>query len=378
MNVFHVVESLDRGGLERVVIDLGLAQRAAGYDVVVCCLFEVGQLAQELIDGGVPVSCAFKGTGFDLRAVTRLNRMIKQANASVVHTHNAMSNYYGALAVLPRPGLRLINSRHGMGAISGDRRKERLYRISLLRTSAVAVVCAAARDHFASNGLVPWHKLRVIRNGIRLDNFDSCDPIRRKKARMDLEIADDAYVIGTVGRLNWAKDQAMLIDSFAQMHPRQPGDKLVIVGGGELREHLEARIRSLALQESVLLLGDRNDVADILPAFDVFAATSVTEGHSIALLEAAATGIPVVASNVGGNAEIVQHRETGLLVEERSALHFARVLGELGQTPETRRQMGQRAHAWARTNAGLMQSVKAYERLYRSDTVALSTQDSNA
>jgi len=230
MNVLHLVESLDRGGLERVVIDLALAQRAAGYQVGVSCLFHEGQLATELHHAGVIVSCVGKRPGLDIRAVRRLSAVIHSSGANVLHTHNATANYYGALAAMTHPRLRLVNSRHGMGSASKDAFKEKLYRLSLMRTAAVAVVCNRAAEHFAEQGIVPRSLMRVVYNGIRLDRFAPLSSEARGAVRARFAIGDDARVIGSVGRLNWAKDQSMLIKSFARMRSRRSNDRLVIVG----------------------------------------------------------------------------------------------------------------------------------------------------
>ena len=171
MNVLHLVESLERGGLERVVVDLALAQKAAGHEVAVCCLFRKGQLAQELTTNGVDVSCADKRPGLDTQAIRRVYREIRRTNAAVLHSHNAVANYYGALAALLRPGVRLVNTRHGMGSAQAGSAKERLFRMSLLRTAAVAMVCERAKDHFIASGMVPRRLAHVVLNGIRVEKF---------------------------------------------------------------------------------------------------------------------------------------------------------------------------------------------------------------
>jgi len=253
-----------------------------------------------------------------------------------------------------------------MGTVRAASVKERLYRISLLRTFAVAAVCTAAARHFAYHGIVPRKMLGVVHNGIPLDRFPVRDTHTAAAARSTLGIDSEAIVIGTVGRLNWAKDQAMLIEAFSKMHARTPHARLVIVGDGELRDSLTQQIDDAGLNGAVLLLGDRNDVSRILPAFDIFTVTSVTEGYSIALLEAAAVGLPIVASDVGGNREIVRDGGTGLLVRERTADGFAVALDRLARDPDLRLSLASGAYAWAKSEAGLHAMVENYDRFYRS------------
>ena len=368
MRILHVVESLDRGGLERVVVDLAVAQKAAGHEVAVLCLFRLGGLAAELGSAGIQVCTADKRPGFDFRAVMHLRSEIKRTSAEVLHSHNAVANYYSAIATLFHPELRLVNTRHGMGTAKVDRSRERLYRLSLCRTAAVAAVCSPAVDHFVEHRIAPRRKLHVVHNGIRLDKFSMIDRDEARSLRRRLEISENAFVAGTVGRLNWAKDQAMLIASFASMPGRSGDDRLIIVGEGELRAPLEMQIRDLGLQDSVLLLGDRNDVAALLAVFDVFVATSITEGYSIALLEAAAAGVPVIAADVGGNTEIVQDGTTGIVVRERTVECFVQALSALAVAPARREQMGHNARAWAAQHGSLARTVLDYEHLYSSVT----------
>jgi len=373
MNILHVVESLERGGLERFVVDLATAQRKTGHNVAVCCLFSTGRLEGELSAAGIPVSCARKRSGFDVTAVRFLWQELRLHEVEVMHSHNAVANYYSAMAALLAPRVRLVNSRHGMGAVDTRSRKERLYRASLVRTAAVAVVCKTAADHFAVHQVAPDSLMQIVHNGIRLDRFARRNVPAVMAARATLAIPPDAFVIGTVGRLNWAKDHAMLIDAFSRMRERQARDRLVIVGDGELRESLLSQIATTGLDDAVKLAGDRSDVAEILHAFDVFAMTSVTEGYSIALLEAAAAGLPAVVSAVGGNAEIVQHGSTGLVVEMRTVEAFCTAFDRLAADVDGRRRMGESARAWAEEHGDLDSVVERYDALYAGRAVMPAT-----
>lgn len=368
MSILHVVESLERGGLERVVVDLATEQKALGRDVAVCCLFRRGILADELEALGIAVYVIGKSKGFDLGAVMRLRKLMRKLGADIIHTHNAVANYYSALACLFNTRLRLVNTRHGMGETNANGKKEKLYRISLMRTSAVVAVCAHAANRFFSNDLVPERLLNVVHNGIRVEKFAEVGPESRERIRSSLGISRDALVVGTVGRLNWAKDHAMLVESFAALE-RSRSDRLVIVGGGELRDKLDAHVARLGLEEQVMFLGDRSDIPELLAAFDIFALTSVTEGYSIALLEAAAAGLAMVVSDVGGNSEIVHHELTGLLVEPRTVDAFASVLRLLATDSNARLRLGHGAAQWAQRNASLGSMVRAYDFAYKGQAL---------
>lgn len=362
MRILHVVESLERGGLERVVISLAVAQRAAGHEVELNCLFKEGLLAGELRAAGVPVRCAGKRSGVDLPALRRLRAHAAKMNAEMVHSHNAVSNYYAAAALLGT-GRSLVNTRHGMGA-GAAARKEQLYRLSLRRTSAVAAVCEAARRSFIADRLAPASKLHVVRNGIELSVFPRDHSRVAARGLLGLDAA--AFVVGTVGRLNPAKNHARLVDAFARLHGADPASRLVIVGGGALQAALAGQVAALGLESAVLLAGDRGDVPALLPAFDVFALSSDTEGYSVALLEAGASSLPCVVSEVGGNAEIVQDGLTGIVVRDPTPAAFAEAFARLATDAQLRQAMASAARRWVEEQGSVAAMARAYDNFYEA------------
>lgn len=364
MRVLHLVETLDRGGLERIVVDLARAQKEAGHDVAVCCLFWAGVLAPELQAAGIDVISAAKRKGPDVRAVWRIRRALVEHRADVLHTHNYVANYYGALAVPIGAPARLVNTRHGAAFVRRQRRRERLFRVSLLRTEVVTVACESTRDYVIANRIVPRRLTRLVRSGIRVDAFVHGSAEARTAARERLSVPADAFVVGTVGRLVDDKDHALLVDAYARLTARRPHARLVVIGDGERRGALATQIARLGLETAVLLTGDRGDVPALLPAFDVFAATSRNEGYSIALLEAAAAGLPAVASDVGGNREIVQDGSTGLVVTDRTPEVFARAFESLAAAPEVRARMGAQARRWVEQHGSLPAMARRYEAAY--------------
>jgi glycosyltransferase involved in cell wall biosynthesis len=357
-----VVESLERGGLERVVVTLARQQATARHDVKVACLFTEGVLAPELRAAGIRVTCLRKRPGIDLRAIRALRALYRAEKAEIVHSHNAVANYYAAAAAVGS-SVRLINTRHGMGALASGR-KERLFKLSVARTAAVIAVCQAARQMFAANGLAPDAKLQVVLNGIDLQGSVP-GPAEALHARRALNLGAADFVIGTVGRLNGAKNHMRLLDAFAIVSRNRPESRLVIIGGGELRADLERHAAHLNLgTAAVLFTGDRNDARALLPAFDLFAMTSDTEGYSLALLEAGAAGLPCVVSNVGGNAEIVQQGVTGQVVASNDPAAFAADFEMLARDTELRRRMGRQAREWVERHGSVAAMAADYERLY--------------
>jgi glycosyltransferase involved in cell wall biosynthesis len=360
--VTHFVENLDRGGLERTVIDLVRTQLARGQRCQVVCLFERGALAGELDALGVPVLACGKRRGADLRALARARHNVVAHGSTILHTHNAAAHYHAVLATLGL-GLRTINTRHGMGALDATSRRERLYRLSLRRTAVVATVCEAARREL-ERGWRHATQLVAVPNGIDVGRFAPRDEAARERLVATLGLPPSTRVVGTVGRLNRVKDHAGLLQAFARLQGDVPDAVLVVAGDGELRAELAALAATPALAGRVHLLGDRSDVADLLRAFDLFVMSSRSEGYSIALLEACASALPIVATDVGGNAEIVHAGENGLLLPPGDPVALADALRMLLADPLRARAMGQAGLEWVGREGSLAAMAARYEQLY--------------
>lgn len=367
LDIAHVVENLERGGLERMVIDLVMTQRAAGHRCRVACLFEPGALAPELTAAGVEVYACEKRSGADFGAVRRLRAWLREAPGAVLHTHNANAHYHAVLAALGLPLARVVNTRHGMGAARPRSRREWLYRRTMSRTDSVAAVCEAARQRFAAQGVRPRSQLMSVPNGIRVERFSPADAQTRAALRSILGFAPDTRVIGTVGRLNPIKDQSLLLRAFARLHAESADTALVLVGDGPLRASLETEASRLELGGAVCFLGDRNDVRRLLPGFDLFVLSSQSEGYSMALLEACASGLPIVATDVGGNREIVADGRNGRIVPAERVEALVAAMREVLGEPTLAVRMGEAGREWALREASIETMARRYESLYRGD-----------
>jgi len=364
VEIVHVVENLDRGGLERTVVDLIASQRDAGHECRVICLFKLGLLARELLANGVRVDACGKRPGLDLRALRRARALIRQSPDAVIHTHNAMAHYYAVLASVGLPVKCRINTRHGMGGRIRSGRQEWLYRQSLRGTDYAVAVCEAARQRFAADGMRPRRALLSVPNGIRLERFRPADDVARQSLVAELGLPTGSRIIGTVGRLQPVKDHALLLRAFAKVRVQVPEAALVIVGDGPLRAALEAQAEQAGLSDAVRFMGDRHDVPRLLTGMEVFALTSTSEGYSVALLEACASSLPIVATDVGGNREIVRHGVNGRLVPSGDAAAIATALIALLRGGEHAAAMGRAGYAWAQAEASFRTMAERYHGLY--------------
>lgn len=368
MRITHAVETLNRGGLERVVIDLALAQAATGHDCQVVCLFEAGTLAPELTAHGVRVLACDKRDGPDARALWRLRRALVAQRPDVLHSHNDTPHYYAAVAALGLGLRRVVNTRHGMGARSPASRRERLFRHSMRLADVSVAVSEAAGRRLVDAGLVPARKIHVLPNGIHPGPFRPRDPQLRQQLATSLGLPPETRLIGFVGRLNWAKDLNTMVAAFARLRAQRNDVALVLVGEGEERSTIEAALGDAGVADRVFLLGDRNDVPSLLPAFSIFAMSSVSEGYSIALLEACASALPIVATRVGGNGEIVADGVNGLVVPPADPGALAAALARLLKDPDLADRMGRAGRAWLLENATFQVMASRYLDLYASGT----------
>lgn len=364
LTILHVVDSLEFGGLERVVTDLAIAQKECGHKVIVFSISPTTGLLPELLAADIPVVLGGKSSSIDFGVLGKLRRTAVGLSVNIVHAHNFVPNYYAAVALIGvRSGPPLVGTCHDMGNRLSNRKLRWMYRLSLLRTARVAMVGQQVRDRYIASGLVKAESAEIVLNGIPVQRFNGCAE-RRQCARRVLGLSDDLLVIGCVGRLVQLKNQRLMIECMPALLSLQPNLRLVIVGDGPLESVLRAQAFTLGVAAHVDFLGQRSDVADLLPAFDIFALPSSTEGLSIALLEACATGLAVVATNVGGNPEIIRDGQTGLLVpvDDHDALRSA--LHSLLTNPTLRARLGASASEWVEDHASIDALCSTYNRFY--------------
>ncbi len=364
MRILHVVETLHVGGLERVVIDLVKEQAKRGHQCLVICLFEKGRLADELSKTAIKLDVCKKTNGIDLKAINKLAGHIKSFNPDVVHTHNLVCNYYSACAKLvAASSVLLINTRHGIGRGKVVIKELMLYGLSLLSTRWIVGVCDVTRDKLKKEFSIFSQKIITVHNGIVIDKFKKKGFSDKQKVLKQLGIKDNPILITIVARLNSVKNHRLLLQAFAQIQQQTLDCYLVIIGGGELMTSLQQLTFDLDLKEKVMFLGDRTDVADLLIGMDIFVLCSKQEGYSISLLEACASELALVATDVGGNKEIVT-KENGLLVQSDNVQALSKGISQIILDKHGLQRMGENSREWVVNNGSVEVMANKYEELY--------------
>jgi glycosyltransferase involved in cell wall biosynthesis len=359
--VLQLVLSLSPGGTERLVIEI-CRHLATTVESVVCCLDEPGDWAAEVTNLNIPVVALSRKPGFHPSLALRLAQVISEHDIDVVHCHHYSPYVYGLLATALRPGVRLVFTEHGRLSTGAPSWKRRL--VNPLLSLWPGPVCAVSNDlkQFMMAEGFPERRIEVVYNGI--DPGERPRPGQCGAAREALGIDQDAFVVGTVGRLDPVKNLAALLRAHAVVNARHPHAHLVVVGGGAEQPALEDEARRLGIAAAVTFAGHRADVRFLMSGFDVYANCSTYEGVSLTILEAMATALPVVATRVGGNPEVVIDHETGLLVPGHARAIADAVLA-LAADPRRRHAMGEAGRWRVKRHFSLERMVEQYAGAYQ-------------
>jgi len=308
--VVHISRSLDTGGAEVQIVNL-VTELRHEFDVSVVCLHEKGSMAGRLEDLGISVEVYRFKTRWSPASLWRLARYLRREGAEVVQSHLYGPNVSGiAAATLAGVPVRIATV-HGMEHW-GTSRQQRADRWMDRWRQAVLCVSEAVRKMYLENTDCPPGKCRTIPNGVDLSRLQ--DPRPRTEVLGELGIPSGNKVVGVVARLVGEKNLSLFLEAAAEIRGVREDVSFLIVGYGDQREALERQAGALGLGDAVRFTGLRSDVPDLLGVMDCFLLTSRTEGLPVVLLEAMGSGVPVVATDVGGVGEIIRSREDGFLV----------------------------------------------------------------
>ena len=365
----QLVLSLSPGGTERLVIEL-CRRLAADVDTVVCCLDEPGEWAAEVAKLNIPVISLERQPGFHPSLSVRLGEVLKAQRINVIHCHHYSPFVYGLLAAVMHPSVRVVFTEHGRLHGVGISSKRRLVNPVLARwPSTICAVSAALKQDMVEEGF-PERSIQVVYNGIELGHRPQ--PAERAAMRASLNLEQDDFVVGTVGRLDPVKNLGALLDALALLKVRYPSAKVVVVGDGSERQALEERAAALGLGGAMVFAGYRSDVRAVMAAFDVYVDRTLDDRVNQAILEAMASALPVVASAVGGNPEVVIDHETGLLVRPQ-AQAIATAVGAMIESPARRQSMGDAARWRVKRHFTIERMVDDYAATYSLPRTAVTS-----
>ena len=360
IRVMHLVHQLGSGGAENGIVNLANHMDTKRFEKSICAFVGNGVLTSRLDLNRVALFEMGKVAGNDFRLLAKLFPLFKRWGPDIVHTHAWGTLCEGFLAGKAARVPVLVHGEHG--TIQEKKRNVLVQRIFWGFADKVLSVSRVHACKISKSMGFPLKKIEVIANGVDSDLFRLRDD--RRAIRDELGLGADDIVLGTVGRLVPVKNQEFLIRSFARLVGDGSRAKLVVAGDGPLRGELESEAEKQGCLASVRFLGRRSDIPDVMAALDIFALTSVSEGMSNTILEAMGSGLPVVATDVGGNPELVVNNETGFLIPSNNVGALASALKNLVENPVLRLQMGQAGRARVERKFSLGAMVANYERLY--------------
>jgi sugar transferase (PEP-CTERM/EpsH1 system associated) len=356
LHVCHVILSLQPGGLENGVVNVVNGLDPAGFQSSICCLQRAGEFSERLRPD-VRLATMDLRPGTDLRLPLRLARLLHAWRVDLVHTRNAEPFFYGVLAARLARVPVVIHSEHGR--TFPERPLRRIAQRFLLRqVNGAFAVSAQLRSDLTRELGVPDDRFEVLHNGV------DCSRFQPVPARLGPLEEPAAVRIGTVGRMVAVKNYPLLLRAFARL-PAAPRCTLVLIGDGPDRGMLERVASVIGIRDQVEFVGHRDDVPRVLQQLDIFVLPSLSEGMSNTLLEAMATGLAVLASDVGGNSEIIQAERSGLLFRSGDVQAAADQLERLIRDAALRAALGRAAAARVRAHFGIEAMLRRYEALYR-------------
>lgn len=351
IRVGHVSLGLSTGGLERLLVDFARFHDRSEFEMVFVALNEAGRPADDIVKSGCEVIALQSERAGRLERLQLLAQVLKDLRVDVVHTHNAFPHWYATAAARWARVPVVINTRHGQRFGQSWKARLQYWLASLMVNRVVAVSDDAARlccqdDH------LPASKVTRIWNGIDSDKFQYRGPVRRPVAI-------------SVARLSKEKDFPTLLRAVGIVRDEIPEFKLKIVGDGAERLALEKLAAEMRLGGTVEFLGEQSRVPELLAEAGFFVSSSLTEGISLTLLEAMAVGLPVLATAVGGNPEIVVPGETGLLVPAADPRALAKGIVQLCRDSDRWDEYGASGRLRVEKHFDIRRMVRDYENLYR-------------
>jgi glycosyltransferase involved in cell wall biosynthesis len=363
MRILFLSTTMGMGGADQQLLTLAEGLKAHGHEVMIVSMTPLGPMGLEARAMGIPTeSLGIKRGVPDPRGLVRLARLVRGWRPDVLHSHMVHANLLARAVRLVAPVPALVSTIHSI--YDGGRVRMAAYRLTNGLVDQMTIVSQTAADRFIAERIIPSRLLRVLPNSVDTERFRNVPSGTRESLRGELGL-DGRFAWLAVGRFEVAKDYPNMLRAFARVHERHPDAVLLLVGRGSLQPETEALSQALGLAGRVRFLGVRRDVPAVLTAADGYMMSSAWEGMPIVLLEAAAAGLPIVATRVGGNQEVVIDDESGFLVPPRNHEALADAMLRLMSLPESeRRRMGDRGADHVRAHYGVSQAVQRWEELY--------------
>lgn len=358
--ILHLSSSSGPGGAERVVCALASSLDKAKYRSLVG-LFRPGWLQDQCRNQGIATHILPSDGLLHWRWMRECYRLIRKEHVDLIQAHEFDANVHG-MVVAAIAGIPMVATVHGKIYFWEKARRRIAYRL-VSKFAQVVAVSEDLKRFLAEEVGLAESRVRVIYNGVGESSVvDARDVAQCKK---DLGLQDREMVVGVVGNLYPVKGHTYLLQAIPQILRTCPQTSFLFIGRGELEVPLKTQVKKLGIEEKVRFLGLRQDIPRLLSVMDIFVMPSLSEGLSIAVLEAMAAAKPVVATDVGGNPELVASGETGLLVPARDPEALAHALVKLLSDPATIHSYGEAGLKRVHERFALRTMTSQYQAIYQ-------------
>ncbi len=346
MVIKNIVESIDK----------------SQFDMHIFCIESpLGPWGEALKKDGVPISTRARQPGFDVSLIKSIRRYINQHNIHIVHCHQYTPWVYGTFASIGTKA-KVIFTEHGRFYPDSKSIKRRfvnpVLRLLTAKITAISDATANALDEYE---YIPIKYVETIYNGI-----DDKLPEIQHDIRKQLNFGENTVVFGTIARFDPIKNHMMMLDGFASLVEQNQDVHLIMVGDGECRAEIEAKIKALQIDAHVTLTGYIARPFDYLEAMDVFLLTSFSEGTSMTLLEAMRASKPCIVTDVGGNPEVIKDGESGVVIASNDVSGLSSAMFRIAANFDYRQSLSEGAQNRFQLKFTSSIMCQAFQRIYSS------------
>jgi len=364
VRIFKLIHHLRAGGAERVFTSLAqLLQRSGSYEVFAGVLEGGGIFEKELHDAGIPLTVFKKKPLFNFDISLQLHHILKEQHIDILHMHEFSAALWGRLSSMGKKSPIRIITDHAVAGWKNPWKHKIINNVLKRHTDSIVALSKTARAALINGEGIPEKLITIIPNGIDFDAIDTeCEKSNRRQCKPERNVPH--FVV--IGRYSMEKGGDIFIEAAHVLHQKNIHFRAELIGDGPMRERYEELIAQFSLEEKVFLTGvlPHKKVLEKIRTFQIGIAPSREDNCSMAVLELMACGIPVIATDVGGNSEIVSHEKTGLIVPPENPVALAEALERLIQDRATRNKMGEKGKSRVKEHFSHQSMLGAYSSLY--------------
>ena len=361
--ILMLIQGLKIGGLENVVYNLSRSIKDSGkFELEICCFDSRGVYWEQLEKKGITIHFLPRKAGTDLVYPFKLASLIRRRKIDIIQAHNYTAWFYGTLAAFLAKK-KIVYTEHD-NSHGSSRYVMAVCSILKKMTAKIVTVSEKVRETLSKCGNI--QNAMVIYNGVDQDSFIPVKASEKERRKIQYGFQEEDIILGMVGRIDALKNQECILNALPELKKCGLKTKLLFVGDGILKKSLKAKAKKMKLDECVVFLGERHDIPELLSMLDVFLLPSLSEGLPVSVIEAMASGLPIIASRVGGIPELITSESSGILINPNNLDELVNALKLLIGNKEKRVAMGSINRKIAEDKFSLKVMARQYLEVYSS------------